>query len=170
MSHLARLVRLPGMPTTTCPADRPTPPDRARRLATAGRAAATALTASAAAVGTWALAAPASFYRGFPLTGHRWVAALGAYDEHLVRDVGALYLALGVLSAWAALRPGVETARLAGTAWLVFAVPHLLFHLGHLAAFDLADAAGNVLALGGTVALAAVLVTAPGRVLEGGAR
>ncbi len=46
----------------------------------------------------WALPFPRSFYEDFPLPGRDWVSTLGPYDEHLVRDYGALNLALG--SCW----------------------------------------------------------------------
>ena len=42
--------------------------------------------------GLYALFAPSSFYSDFPL-GRGWVEALPAYNEHLVRDVGGLFLA-----------------------------------------------------------------------------
>src|ERR671921_197368 len=45
-----------------------------------------------ALVGIWATVTPRGFYDDFPGGGHSWVSAVGAYDEHLVRDVGALYL------------------------------------------------------------------------------
>jgi hypothetical protein len=54
-------------------------------------------------VGMWALLVPHSFYDDFPLPGRDWVSTLGPYNEHLVRDVGALNLALGVLLASAAI-------------------------------------------------------------------
>jgi hypothetical protein len=38
--------------------------------------------------------APAGFFSRFPFAGHAWVALLPPYNEHLVRDVGALSLAL----------------------------------------------------------------------------
>ena len=113
---------------------------------------------TAAFVGFWAAIRPASWYASFPLAGHHWVSALGPYNEHLARDVGGLYLALFVISAWAVLRPQPETVRLAGTAWLVFSVPHLAFHLLHLDMFATADKVGNVVTLAGTVALAAALL------------
>lgn len=48
--------------------------------------------------------APKSWFEGFPL-GRGWVAAEGgAYDEHLVRDVGVLFLALIVATVWSAWR------------------------------------------------------------------
>ena len=50
-------------------------------------------------VGTWATFFPRSFYDDFPAgSGHAWVAADGPYNEHLVRDVGALNLALAAVA------------------------------------------------------------------------
>ena len=51
------------------------------------------LAVSALTVGLWALLVPRSFYDDFPLPGRAWVSTLGPYNEHLVRDVGALNLA-----------------------------------------------------------------------------
>lgn len=113
---------------------------------------------SAAYVGGWATVAPRSFYGSFPGLGRRWVSMLGPYDGHLVRDVGALYLALMTISVWAMLRPRAETFRLVGLAWEVFSVPHLAFHVAHLKVYGVGDQVGNVVALGGTVVLAAVLL------------
>jgi hypothetical protein len=45
-----------------------------------------------------------------------------------------------------------------GIAWLVFGVPHLVFHLDHLDGFGAVDRIGNAVALGATIALATVLV------------
>jgi hypothetical protein len=42
--------------------------------------------------GLWALLAPRSFYEEYPF-GRGWVELLPAYNEHLMRDVGGLYLA-----------------------------------------------------------------------------
>lgn len=116
------------------------------------------LAASAAYVGGWAALAPHSFYGSFPGLGRRWVLVLGPYDEHLVRDVGGLYLALMTISVWAALRPRAETFSLVGLAWAAFSVPHLAFHAAHLNIYEAVDRVGNVVALGGTVVLAAVLL------------
>ena len=46
--------------------------------------------------GIYALFFPRSFYGDFPL-GRGWVEALPAYNEHLVRDVGGLFLATGAV-------------------------------------------------------------------------
>lgn len=87
-----------------------------------------ALAASAVQPGLWALLLPRSFHDGFPGAGLRWVAPLGGYDEHLVRDVGAAFLALAVLSLLAARRLEPALVQATGVAWTVFQVPHVLSH------------------------------------------
>ena len=72
-----------------------------------------ALAASAAYIGGWAMAMPHSFFTTFPGLGVAWVAPLGAYNEHLVRDVGGLYAALLVFSGWTAAK-GDATASIPG--------------------------------------------------------
>jgi hypothetical protein len=108
--------------------------------------------------GLWAAAWPRQFYASFPGFGHHWVAMLPPYNEHLVRDVGGLYLAMAVVSVWAVVRPRGETFALAGLGWLAFNIPHCLFHLRHLGMYDGVDKAGNVIALVGVVVLAALLL------------
>jgi hypothetical protein len=86
------------------------------------------LAATAAFVGLWAVSAPLSFYTSFPGGGHRWIAADGPYNEHLIRDVGGLYLALLALIVGAIVHPTPQITRLTGVAWLVFSIPHLVYH------------------------------------------
>jgi nucleoside-diphosphate-sugar epimerase len=103
-------------------------------------------------VGLQALFTPRSFYDDFPL-GRGWVAMDGPYNQHLVRDVGSLNLALGVL-VFAALVVGTRTmARTAMVVWLVNAVPHFLYHLSHLS-MDMAG--GDKVAILATLGFAAV--------------
>ena len=99
------------------------------------------LALSAAFVGFWALLAPSSFYSSFPGLGYTWVAEAGPYDEHLVRDVGALYVAVLVLTVLALLRPTAVRPWAAGLTWLVFAVPHLAFHAAHAGPGDAVEVA-----------------------------
>jgi len=110
------------------------------------------LALSAAFVGFWALLAPSSFYTSFPGLGLAWVSEAGPYDEHLVRDVGALYLALLVVTVLAVLRPTSVRPWVAGLAWLVFGVPHLVFHAAHAGPGD----AVELVALAASVVLAAL--------------
>ncbi len=102
--------------------------------------------------GLYALLAPHSFYDDFPL-GRGWVQALPAYNEHLTRDVGSLFLATGVLLLIAGIQLQRNLVRVTLVVWLVFAVPHLVYHLFNLGPYDAADVIANVVSLGFTVAL-----------------
>ena len=115
------------------------------------------MAAVAAYVGCWATFAPQSFYDSFPGGGRHWVAMDGPFNEHLVRDVGGLYLALLVLSVGVALRPAPGVVRLTGLVWLAFSVPHLAYHTAHLGMFSRSDQVLNVVGLGGAVVLGLVL-------------
>ncbi len=111
-------------------------------------------------VGLWAAVAPASFHASFPGLGSVWVAVDGPYNEHLVRDVGTLYVGLAAASVVAAASHRAEGGRVVGVAWLVFSVPHLAYHLAHLDGFAVRDVVGQVVSLGATVVLALPLVAA----------
>lgn len=101
---------------------------------------------------------PASFFDDFPF-GRGWIAAEGGtYDEHLVRDVGALFLALIVVTVWAIRRR--EAARLVAVAWLVQGTLHFVYHVGHLDAYDTVDRVGLVGSLVTIPALALVTLWA----------
>jgi hypothetical protein len=80
------------------------------------------LAAQALYGGVWAQLAPRSFYGRFPL---------GPYNEHLLRDAGALVTGMGILALAAALVPATLMLVTAGVAWLVYAVPHVAYHIGH---------------------------------------
>jgi hypothetical protein len=116
------------------------------------------LAISAAVVGVWAAAFPMSFYTGFPSPGRNWVSTLGPYNEHLIRDVGGLYLALLVLSVYAWRRPSVITVRMTGSAWVIFNAEHFLWHMLHLGMFSTADKVGNAVSLGGVLVLSVLLL------------
>jgi hypothetical protein len=85
--------------------------------------------AAQAEIGLWGLLAPHSFYIGFPGAGHHWVAPLGPYNQHLVRDYAASELGLAVLLAAAAIWWERRLVLIAGTAFLVATVPHFAYHL-----------------------------------------
>jgi hypothetical protein len=102
--------------------------------------------------------APQSFFDDFPL-GRGWISHGGeAYNEHLVRDVGALFLAMVIVTAWTAWRRG--PSRPIAVAWLVQGGLHLVYHLGHLDGFDTADQAGLVVSLVVVPVLAVVVLWA----------
>jgi len=122
------------------------------------------LAVTAAVVGVWAAAFPMSFYTDFPSPGRHWVSALGPYNEHLVRDVGGLYLALLVLSVWVWRRPTTDRLRMAGGAWLIFNSVHFLWHMLHLGVFPTIDRIGNAVSLGGVLILSILLLLPERRV------
>ena len=101
--------------------------------------------------GVWAQVGPRSFFEQFP-GGMSWIAVEGPYNQHLVRDIGGLVNGLSVVAivaAWSLSRPLLAANALG---WLVYAVPHFVFHLSH----PLDDAgmqALNVLVLSGEVVL-----------------
>ena len=116
------------------------------------------LTLSGLLVGVWATFFPRSFYDDFPGLGRIWVAVDGPYNEHLVRDVGQLSLAIAFVIGVAAWAMNTILVRVAAVAWLVNAVPHFVYHLRHLDAYDTVDQVGNVLSLGLLVALPIVVL------------
>lgn len=95
-------------------------------------------------IGGWALMAPAAFYAGFPSAGHAWVAMLPPYNEHLVRDVGALSLAVAVVLAAATVTADRRMTAVALASYASYAVPHTLFHGLHLDGFGHADAVAQM--------------------------
>ena len=101
-----------------------------------------------AEVAVWGLVAPHSFFRGFPGAGHSWVAALGPYNEHLLRDYAATELGLAVLMIGAAVWFSRRVVLLAGAAFLAATVPHFAYHLTTTGSFSTADDLGS---LGGFV-------------------
>ncbi|WP_344818209.1 hypothetical protein [Microbacterium soli] len=112
-------------------------------------------------VGLWAAVWPTGFYDAFPGFGRIWVAVDGPFNEHLIRDVGALYLGLAVASIAAAFARDAAAARVVGVAWTVFGLPHLLYHVTKLGGMATVDAIGNVVSLGGNLALG-ILLMLPG--------
>lgn len=86
--------------------------------------------------------APRSFFDDFPL-GRSWIAHHGdVYNEHLVRDVGALLLALIIATAWTVLRQ--QAGRGVALAWLVQGVLHVSFHARHLDGLASIDKVGLI--------------------------
>lgn len=130
------------------------------------RATLAALTASAVYVGGWAAAFPRSFFDSFPGLNRIWVGGDGPYNEHLVRDVGALYLALAVAGTLALIWRDRRVTLVVAAAWAVFSAPHLAYHLHHLDDLDPVDAVGSLVALSGTLLLAVLLVVGSSRRTE----
>jgi hypothetical protein len=116
------------------------------------------LAAAAANVGVWALAAPRSFYDDFPGGGRSWVSAVGPYNEHLVRDVGELNLALALLLAAAAVLLGRRLVIVALAVYLVNAVPHFIFHVSHMDELSTGDQVAQTVSLALAVLLPLALL------------
>lgn len=96
----------------------------------------------------WALVAPRSFYEGFPGAGRAWVAAYPPYNQHLITDYGAAFLAVAVLAAAAAVLMERRVIQVAMVCWMVAALPHFGFHLATAGALEAIDAVGTLVALG----------------------
>jgi hypothetical protein len=105
-------------------------------------------------IGLTATAFPRTFYDDFPFLSH-WVDLLPPYNEHLVTDVGGLYLGFAVLFGWAAW--SLERALIMPLCigWFLTATLHLIFHAGHLDGFGAVDAAAEL------TSLALLLIPAP---------
>jgi hypothetical protein len=112
-------------------------------------------------VGLWATAAPKSFYEDFPGAGRVWVAVDGPYNEHLVRDVGSLNLALAFVAVLALITGSTLLARAAGGAALIYGVPHLLYHATHLDPYDTDDQVALIVSLSIAVLAGVLAVAAP---------
>ncbi len=78
-------------------------------------------------LGVWLTFCPRAFYDDVPTVD--WTPP---YSEHLFRDFGGASLGLGIVLAAAAIRLERLLTVVALLAYLGFAVPHLVFHLGHL--------------------------------------
>lgn len=98
--------------------------------------------------GGWAYAAPLNWYSTFPGMGMTWLPVLGPFNEHFVKDVGGMFLALGVLSALAVYylhnRPVVV---ITAVGWSVFNALHLIYHIGMLHMYGPRDAVLNAVTL-----------------------
>ena len=99
-----------------------------------------------------------SWYTSFPGLGLSWLPRLGPFNEHLVKDVGAMFLGLGVLSTGALIMVTDEgVVRLVAATWLMFNTLHLVFHLQMLNMYDTVDGILNVVALSALVLASAAL-------------
>jgi hypothetical protein len=97
-----------------------------------------------AELGIWGLIAPRSFFTTYPGLGHRWVSALGHYNEHLLRDYAAAELGFAVLLAAAAIWFERRLVLVAGVAFLAATLPHFAYHLTTTGNFSGADNLGSL--------------------------
>ena len=113
---------------------------------------------TALGLGFWAAFDPRGFYLNFPGGGRHWVSADGPYNEHLVRDFGALNLALASVALVALWRPVRELLIAVAVSNIVFDVPHLVYHLRHLDVYDTSDKIANVVSLSAGLLLPVLLL------------
>ena len=125
-----------------------------RRSGSAARVLLWALAATGLSLGVYASFLPRQFYDDFPF-GRNWVSHDGPYNEHLVRDFGAMNLALATVTLVALYFGSRAAARAAAAGWLVFSVPHTIYHFRNLGHYETADQIGNVVSLSLGIALAA---------------
>lgn len=112
----------------------------------AARGALIVLLVAALSIGLTATIVPRAFYDDFPFLAS-WVELLPPYNEHLVTDVGGLYLGFAVMFAWAAWTLDRTLVQAVAVAWLLSAGIHLLFHAGHLDNFSSGDAIAEIASL-----------------------
>ena len=103
-------------------------------------------------VGFYALFFSRSFFEDFPF-GLNWVEVLPAYNEHLIRDVGGLFLATAVMLGAAAVRLERRWVVIALIAFLAFSLPHTVWHAFNLEPYSAGNAIGNIATLAATVLL-----------------
>jgi hypothetical protein len=117
--------------------------------------------AGQAEIGIWGVIAPHSFFTTFPGLGRHWVAPLGPFNEHLVRDYAAAELGFAVLLGCAAIWFERRLVLVTGAAFLAATLPHFLYHLtttDHLATGDNVASLG-AFALEGAVVIAAMVAS-----------
>ena len=78
-------------------------------------------------LGLWLTIVPKTFYDNVPTVD--WTPP---YSDHLFHDFGTASLGIGIVLAAAAIRFDRYLTTVALLAYLAYAVPHLIFHLGHL--------------------------------------
>jgi hypothetical protein len=129
----------------------------------AGRACLTIVALAQAEIGVWGLLAPHSFYTSYPGAGHHWVAALGPYNEHLVRDFAGMELGFAVLLLAAAIWFGRRLVLIAGTAFLTATVPHFAYHLTTTESFSTTDNTASLVGFAVEIGLVLAAMLLSGR-------
>jgi len=120
-----------------------------------------ALTASSALglfVGRWAYFAARGFYDSFPGVLGSWVSVDGPFNEHLIRDVGAMYLALAAAGIGGLIWRDAVVNRVLGLAWTLFGALHFAYHALHLGHMSMESAVGEMVALGVSLLLGILLL------------
>jgi len=109
-------------------------------------------------LGIWATLAPHSFFNSFPGGGRHWVAVDGPFNEHLVRDFGGLNLALAFVLIVALVVGSRLLVTTAAVAYLLWAVPHALYHFFNMQVLSSGDQVANGISLVISVALPLAII------------
>lgn len=115
-----------------------------------------------AVLGVWAYFLPQAFFDHFPIVLGEWVSTDGPFNEHLVRDHGAMYLALGAAGVYGLIRPSLPVYRVLGIVWSVFGALHFAYHVWHLDHLGQVEATAQLIALVVALGLGIAMVI-PGR-------
>ena len=94
---------------------------------------------SALSIGIPASFAPETFYTEYPFFT-TLVSLLPPYNEHLITDVGGLYLGFGVIFVWAMVKPTRQLIVPVCVGWIVTQTLHFAFHIDHLTGFTTTEA------------------------------
>lgn len=120
------------------------------------------LTTTQVVVGIWALLLPERF---FALA----VVGMGmAYNEHLMRDYGAMTLASAVVLGAAAIRMERLIVRTALVMYLVWAIPHFFIHVTMLDHLPAATGVLLLILLGAAIVIPAALLVIAKPVTDNG--
>jgi hypothetical protein len=112
------------------------------------------LTLVQTSVGLGMVLLPRSFFNDVPT-----VAAYPPFNEHLMRDLGSLYLAIAVVVGVSAVVMERRLVYTALSAYIVMAVPHLVFHATHTEGMQPGDAVALTSSLTVLVIVPATLLT-----------
>ena len=97
--------------------------------------------------GGWALIAPAHFYQTFPGFGVHWTRAYPPYNQHLIFDLGATLLTLGVLLGVAAIVDNRAVSWVVAVGAGTFGTLHFGYHALHAGTMGGADRALSLISL-----------------------
>ena len=104
-------------------------------------------------LGFWTAFFPESFYNDVPT-----VDLTPPFSEHLFRDFGGATLGLAIVLGAAAIFLEFRLVIVALVAYLAFAVPHFVFHLGHLHGATAVEAAVLTGLLAASVVMPVILI------------
>jgi hypothetical protein len=105
------------------------------------------LAAYGGTTGLWAYLAPRHWYDNFPGMGFSWLPQLGPYNEHFIKDAGAMFLALTVLSVLTIVYVTTTMLKITAATWVTFNALHFVYHMTMLQVYSARDAVLNVIVL-----------------------